>query len=46
LRDGGRRALDAAINSALRTKPERHGFAIGPGRQAPAVARHMSATGG
>ncbi len=45
LRDGGVAALDAAIDEALRIKPARHAFAIGRGT-APAVARHMSVTGG
>ncbi len=39
-------ALAAALDEAMRTKPLRHSFAItGPG-QAPALARHMSMTGG
>ena len=45
LRDGGIAALDAAIDEALRIKPARHAFTIGRG-DAPAVARHMSVTGG
>ena len=45
LRDGGVPALDAAIEDALTTKPRRHDFRIGAG-EAPAVARHMSVTGG
>ncbi len=45
LRDGGIAALDAAIDSALATKPARHDFRIEAGG-APAVARHMSVTGG
>ena len=45
LRGGGVTALDAAIDEALRTKPARHDFRIGRGA-APAVARHMSVTGG
>ncbi|MEH3104739.1 MAG: GTP 3',8-cyclase MoaA [Sphingomonas phyllosphaerae] len=45
LRDGGVDALDAAIEDALTTKPKRHDFRIGRG-DAPAVARHMSVTGG
>ncbi len=45
LRDGGVAALDAAIEDALTTKPRRHDFRIGRG-DAPAVARHMSVTGG
>jgi cyclic pyranopterin phosphate synthase len=39
-------ALDQALDTAMRIKPERHHFVIdGPGG-APALARHMSATGG
>ncbi|WP_298813566.1 GTP 3',8-cyclase MoaA [uncultured Sphingomonas sp.] len=45
LRQGGTPALDAAIESALMTKPRRHDFRIERDR-APAVARHMSVTGG
>lgn len=46
LRDGGRAALDAAIDDALRLKPERHHFRIAERGAEPAVARHMSVTGG
>ncbi len=45
LRNGGLNALDAAIDHALAIKPARHDFAIARGA-APAVARHMSVTGG
>ena len=45
LRAGGIAGLDAAIADALATKPRRHDFRIGTG-VAPAVARHMSVTGG
>jgi cyclic pyranopterin phosphate synthase len=45
LRDGGVAALDAAIEDALTTKPRRHDFRIGRD-EGPAVARHMSVTGG
>jgi len=45
LREGGTVALDAAIESALVTKPRRHDFRI-ERDGAPAVARHMSVTGG
>ena len=38
--------LDAALDLAMRTKPERHSFAIRARGEAPALARHMSATGG
>jgi cyclic pyranopterin phosphate synthase len=37
--------LDDAIESAIGRKPRGHDFAIGPGAL-PAVARHMSVTGG
>jgi cyclic pyranopterin phosphate synthase len=46
LRGGGRAALDAAIDEALRLKPRRHHFAIAGRGAAPAVSRHMSVTGG
>jgi len=45
LRDGGVAGLDTAIAEALRIKPARHDFRIEAGA-APAVARHMSVTGG
>ena len=38
--------IDAALDLAMRTKPERHAFAIRGHGEAPALARHMSATGG
>ncbi len=45
LREGGIAGLDAAIDHALAIKPARHDFRIAAG-SAPAVARHMSVTGG
>ena len=39
-------ALSAALDLAMRTKPERHHFAIREAGAAPALARHMSVTGG
>ncbi len=45
LRGGGIAALDAAIDAALAGKPLAHDFRIGE-HEAPAVARHMSVTGG
>lgn len=42
---GGEPALDAAIDAALGDKPQRHAFAVVPGGK-PALARHMSVTGG
>lgn len=45
LRDGGRGALDLAMDIALLKKPERHAFTIG--REAVSgPRRHMSVTGG
>ena len=44
LRDGGRAGLDAALDEAMALKPRAHDFAIGA--PAPAIARHMSVTGG
>jgi cyclic pyranopterin phosphate synthase len=39
-------ALDEALDLAMRIKPARHNFAIDARGQAPALARHMSMTGG
>ncbi len=39
-------ALDAALDEAMRIKPARHYFAIDSAGAAPALARHMSMTGG
>ena len=39
-------ALAAALKRAMAIKPARHNFAIDAKGQAPALARHMSATGG
>ncbi|HAE27213.1 MULTISPECIES: GTP 3',8-cyclase MoaA [Hyphomonas] len=39
-------ALDEALDAALFAKPERHDFSIRTPGQSPAVARHMSVTGG
>lgn len=44
--DPGPYALDAALDRALAVKPERHSFAIRTRGEAPALARHMSVTGG
>jgi len=44
LREGGRGALDEALDRAMAAKPARHAFSIEAG--VPAVARHMSVTGG
>jgi cyclic pyranopterin phosphate synthase len=40
------RALEAALEVAMQTKPARHNFAIDRAGSAPALARHMSHTGG
>ncbi len=45
IRSGGLAAVDDAIDAALAAKPARHSFDVTPGT-APAVARHMSVTGG
>lgn len=39
-------ALSAALDEAMRIKPERHHFRIDRRGAAPALARHMSTTGG
>ena len=44
LREGGRAALDRALDRAMAAKPERHAFSIEAAE--PAVARHMNVTGG
>ena len=44
LREGGRAALDEALDRAMAAKPARHAFAIDAPE--PAVARHMNVTGG
>ena len=46
LRSGEEGALDAALDRAMLLKPERHAFRIDRAGQAPALARHMSVTGG
>ena len=42
----GDRRLHQAIDEAISRKPKGHDFVIDRSRQAPAVARHMSVTGG
>ena len=42
----GDEALEAAIDEAIGRKPKGHDFVIERGRSGPAVARHMSVTGG
>ena len=46
LRDGGAEALDAALDQAMQIKPKGHDFVLDRNRPTPAVARHMSVTGG
>jgi cyclic pyranopterin phosphate synthase len=45
-RDGGMAALDAMLDHAMLIKPKGHDFVLDRNRPAPAVARHMSVTGG
>lgn len=45
-REGGRAALDALLDKAMIIKPKGHDFQTAAERRAPAVARHMSVTGG
>lgn len=44
--DGGEAALTAAIEEAIGRKPKGHDFVIDRDHRKPAVARHMSITGG
>ncbi|WP_156842219.1 GTP 3',8-cyclase MoaA [Novosphingobium aquimarinum] len=44
--DEPERRLSEALDTAMRIKPERHHFAIDERGQSPALARHMSMTGG
>ena len=46
LRSGGPAALDEALDLAMRIKPKGHDFILDREHTAPAVSRHMSATGG
>ena len=45
-RQGGPAALDAALDHAMLIKPKGHDFVLDRTRPEPAVARHMSVTGG
>ncbi|ODT71290.1 MAG: cyclic pyranopterin phosphate synthase MoaA [Pelagibacterium sp. SCN 63-23] len=45
-REGGMAALDAALDHAMAIKPKGHDFVLDRTRPEPAVARHMSVTGG
>ena len=46
LREGGPDALDAALDHAMQIKPKGHDFVLDRTHAAPALARHMSVTGG
>jgi cyclic pyranopterin phosphate synthase len=46
LRAGGMEALDEALDQAMLIKPKGHDFVIDRLKTEPAVARHMSVTGG
>ena len=46
IRDGGPGALDAAMDEAMLLKPKGHDFVLDRDHNGPAVARHMSVTGG
>lgn len=46
LREGAAEGLDAAMDQAMLLKPKGHDFVLDRNRPAPAVARHMSVTGG
>ncbi|QQR37907.1 GTP 3',8-cyclase MoaA [Devosia rhizoryzae] len=45
-REGGAQGLDAALDHAMIIKPKGHDFVLDRTRSEPAVARHMSVTGG
>ena len=46
IREDGPDALDAALDRAMRLKPKGHDFVLDRSHAAPALARHMSVTGG
>jgi len=46
LRNDGPTALDAALDQAMRVKPKGHDFVLDRDHRGPALARHMSVTGG
>jgi cyclic pyranopterin phosphate synthase len=46
LRRDGPQALDSALDRAMNLKPKGHDFVLDRTRPTPAVARHMSVTGG
>ena len=45
-REGGAAGLDASLDPAMRIKPKGHYFVVDRSGREPAVARHMSVTGG
>jgi cyclic pyranopterin phosphate synthase len=45
-RSAGNELLEAAIEGAISRKPKGHDFIIDRRHQRPALARHMSVTGG
>jgi cyclic pyranopterin phosphate synthase len=46
LRTEGPDALDTALDRAMQIKPKGHDFVLDRDHRAPALARHMSVTGG
>jgi cyclic pyranopterin phosphate synthase len=46
IREGGPGALDAALDRAMLLKPKGHDFVLDRQHTSPALARHMSVTGG
>lgn len=46
LRSGGMAGLNAALDGAMRIKPRGHDFVLDRDHAGPALARHMSVTGG
>jgi len=46
LREGGPGALDEALDRAMLLKPKGHDFVLDREHTGPALARHMSMTGG
>jgi cyclic pyranopterin phosphate synthase len=46
LRGGGRAALDAELDRAMQIRPKGHDFVLDRAHAGPALARHMSVTGG
>jgi cyclic pyranopterin phosphate synthase len=46
LRSSGQQALNSALDRAMQIKPKGHDFVLDRDHRAPALARHMSVTGG